>query len=220
MYDYQEIVLQWAMTQGAAASLLVLALGLCYGLHGYRFLRPLLAMSAGMLGLVFGAALAEALGLVGGLAPLAAVAAGVLALSNRKLGLTLCAIGVFASLGYYIFYQLDMPPQFTLGACAIGAGLGLMQVRIAPRTTPLVLTSLIGAVTIVAGFVGAAAGMYPALAETFVAWSSRWSLLLPVMLFMLFITGMAFQANAMQGDMQSGWSEAASDERPIQRSAG
>lgn len=203
--DYQSLVFNWISLQGPATSLVVVALGALFSLHGFRFGRMLVALIGTLLGFFFGLLAGETLGLpVLALGLAIGGSLGLLSLARYRIGLALGSVATFGTLGYYLAYQLGMPAQVVPWFGLLGAAGGLSGMWLYTRALPVVLTALHGAALLVIGGVGLASSVLPSMAATFVTWSASIGVLVPFMMTMLVVTGYAYQVNAAQGDMETG----------------
>ncbi len=207
MQDFQGIIFRWAAHQSELTAVSILAVGLLYALQGFRFARLLLAGSACAAGFLIGslvAALVGAPGFIGG-APLG-LCMGILALGKVRFGVFVSSAFTFAALAHYLGVRFHLPSESTLLLAAAGLLVGCSLYWICRRPLPIVLTTIQGAVFLVIGFVALASSLTPTLAETFLSWSSDLPVMVPMLMLMLVITGFSVQANAQQGDMETGQS--------------
>ncbi|MBI5863462.1 MAG: hypothetical protein HZB38_02910 [Planctomycetes bacterium] len=210
MQDYQNLAFYWAGGQSAATALVIFALGLLFSLQGFRFARPLFALTAGAGGFVIGALLARAAGVPA--FPVAAGAAGILGclgLVRFRLGVMISSTFVFATLVQYLVARFSQSSTNLLIALVFGAALGMSLRWVCLRSLPIILTVIQGAGLLVLGFVGVTGNLAPSLASTFCEWSRTIPLMIPVLLVMLFVLGYSVQANQAQGDLTSGGSRGA-----------
>ena len=97
--------------------------------------------------------------------------------------------------------------------CLAGAGFagGFSLMWVCRRTLPILATIVPGAGLLVVGFVGITSAAAPSLGLTFQDWAARIHLFVPGLMLMLCVLGYSVQANALQGDMESGGCPGASD---------
>jgi hypothetical protein len=202
---HQDIVLRWIANEPGSTGILVLAIGLVYAFHGFRFFRPLLALSAGALAWLAGMFVAERFGMPGPLAGTAGAAvAGLASVRFPRPSMVLVCGAVWGLLGYYLGEQAGLDPRWALVCAGLIGSCGLVFGILCQRTMTVVLTTLQGAALIVLGGVGFASNYMPTLGHTLQAWASTWSLLMPVLLAMLVATAYSYQAMHQQGDIVSG----------------
>lgn len=205
MTNYQGVLFNWAQAQGGMTALVLIGLGVTYLFMGFRFARFLMGVSAAAL--AYGSALLVAPPADGApeLLPLGVGAvAGLIALTRTRPATILVSIASCAALGFYLPSQLGLPLMICLPGMAVGAILGLSLHWLAKNELSVMLTTLHGAVLLVVGFVAMTHAALPSMSATFVTWSDRYGLIVPGMMTMLIVTGYAFQANARQGDMETG----------------
>ncbi|RMF81901.1 MAG: hypothetical protein D6744_06605 [Planctomycetota bacterium] len=205
MYDFQAMLFRSAATWSAATSSFVFLLGMLYCLQGFRFARFLLALTCGGSGFVLG----MVGGKIAGIDPLVAGGAcalglGVVSLQKLRAGVVISSIITFAAVFQYLAVRVGVYPDYTLISGAFGALVGAAVPFMFRRSMPVVLTTLQGGLIAIVGFVGLASRLAPALAETFISWSHHVSLMVPALYAMLVTLGVSVQANARQGDLQSG----------------
>lgn len=208
MPDIQRELFTWSMQQHPTVGMAVFALGLLYCFMGFRFYVPLLALTCSALGFGAGAgfAMASDFGdgspMVGGIIGL--LVGGVLPFASRRGAMMLVGAAVWAGLGSYLLTQFGMRGPVLLTTCGVLALLGA-GFAVTCRQAPIpVLTALQGVALMVVGWVGLATGLAPSLGRTFVDWAAGWSLLVPLMLLMLFVTGYSYQAMNQRGDIRTG----------------
>lgn len=205
MVDVQDLAFRWASYQSVATALALLAIGLLSLLQGFRFARFLLAVTTGGGGFLFAYLGASLIG-----TPPLAIAAGVgavlgaLALFQFRVGIVLSSGVVFAVLAHYLAGRFIADPLYLLIAGAVGGAFGLAMKWICYRHLPIILTTTQGAAVLIVAFVGLTSDLAPSLASTFVEWSGRIALMIPVLMTMLFVLGYSVQANMQQGDMMTG----------------
>lgn len=205
MPDLQDTLFRWTIGQPSITGLVLLAAGLLYGFFGFRFFRLLLVGTCGFVGLLAGGLVAEAYDLPAGLASLAGAAAlFAAALAWKKLGVLIAATATWFVLGMYVTQRLGFEPLLTLVLSVVCGGLGLMFAWLCQRSMSVVLTTQQGAALIILGFVGVTNTFAPSIGTTFLSWAADWSLLVPVLLVMVFVTGYSYQTMIMQGDIRSG----------------
>lgn len=203
--DFQGQVFNWAAGQGEANSFVLLMIGVCFLFQGYRFSRALIALSCVLFGFCAGGVLGDGFGYAPAFSGLMlGLTLGVAALIWVSAGVMTSAVCTGAVLGAYLTYQTGLTPFFIMLGCAVGGSLGMAAAWLHPRTIPMVLTVVQGAAVLIVGFVGMASAVLPGMGATFVSWSSSWAFLVPAMMTMLCVTGIAFQANARQGDIETG----------------
>jgi len=203
--DYQSLIFRWASFQTDGTSAAIFIFGLLYAFFGFRFARFLLAVSAGGVGAVAGWNLAGLTGLPAVAASLL-LAAGMAAVALRyqQVGVVTAAATTFAALGYYLAAQLGLHVAVQWVCVSVGGGLGVAFAWLNRRAMPLVVTTVQGTVLMIVGFVGLSNALLPSLGVTLLEWAADWSLLIPAVLGMLWVTAYSCQANAQQGDIRSG----------------
>lgn len=203
--DCQVLIFRWASFQTSGTGAAIFALGLLCAFFGFRFARFLLAMSAGGVGAIVGWKLAGLTGLTPVLTSLLLAAGmGTVALRYRQVGLMAAVATTFAALGYYLAAQFGLHVAAKWVCVCVGGGLGLALPCLNRRAMPLVVTSVQGVALMIVGFVGLSNALLPSLGVTFLEWAADWSLLVPAMLGMLWVTAYSCQANTQQGDIRSG----------------
>ena len=108
------------------------------------------------------------------------------------------------ALGYYLATQVGFHSAAWWTCTLTGGGLGLALAWSNKRAMPLVVTSVQGVALMIVGFVGLSNALLPSLGITFLEWAADWSLLVPAMLGMLWVTAYSCQTNTQQGDIRSG----------------
>lgn len=205
MNDYQDFAFQWVASQTALTSLVIMGLGLLFALQGFRFARPLFAVTSAAAGFVVGSLLANALKIPA--FPLSAGLAGVLGaagLVRYRTGIMISSTLVIAMLAQYLVSRFSTNPSNLMFALVFGAALGVSLRWVCMRSLPIIVTVIQGAAMLVIGFVGVTTDLAPSLASTFVEWARSIPLMIPVFMVMLVVLGYSVQANQQQGDMQSG----------------
>ena len=142
----------------------------------------------------------KAKGCIAGL--FAAVFAALSALRERTSVLVICG-GTWGVLGYYLAVQLHLPQFLPLAVFCLSGMFGALFAHLSYRPMTVVLTSLQGTALIIVGFVGASLELAPSVGLTFRDWAEAQSLLVPILLFMLFVTGYSHQASAQRGSIIS-----------------
>ncbi len=204
MYDFQSLIFNSATRWSEATSLVVLGVGLLYLLQGFRFARFLMALTCAGSGLVMGIIAVKLLELPFLVAIIAPAALGVAALFFFRKALMFSSMFTFGALAQYLAIQLGVRPNISMLAIVAGAAFGFSLVYVCRRMLPIVITILQGAGLLVVGFVGLSTALAPSLGYTFVDWSVRLPLMVPGLMTMLFVLGYSVQANAFQGDIESG----------------
>lgn len=205
MLDYQAYVLQQAAFWPLSSSLVMFAVGMLYGLQGFRFARLLMALTCGAAGFVLGGIVAHLVGVppVAGGTTLAGLL-GAVALMNLRVGVTVSSTLTLGLLGNYLAIRMGTLPPVPVVAGGVGAVIGLTLAWGGQRTLPILITTVQGAALMVVGFVGVAAALAPSFAGTFVEWANELSPLVPVLITMLVVVGYSIQANLQQGDIRTG----------------
>lgn len=203
--DYQILIFRWASFQTGGTGAAIFAIGLLYAFFGFRFARFLLAVSAGGFGAVAGWKLAGLTGLTPALTSfLLAAGMAAVALRYERLGVVIASGGTLGALGYYLAAQVSFHSAAWWACTFAGGGLGLALAWSNKRAMPLVVTSVQGVALMIVGFVGLSNALLPSLGITFLEWAADWSLLVPAMLGMLWVTAYSCQTNTQQGDIRSG----------------
>lgn len=211
MYDPQSLIFRSAASWSVGTALVVLAVGLLYTLQGFRFARFLLALSCASGGLLFGGFAGVLFGHPVTGALFAAAALAVVALTRRRVSLALASAFTFGTVGQYLGVQLGLRPDMSWVVGGLGAAAGLSLVWLYRRTLPIIVTTVQGSGLLVVGFVALATAVAPTLGQTFVEWASRIPLMVPALMLMLCIVGYSFQANARQGNIETGESHGWND---------
>jgi hypothetical protein len=204
VHDYQSLIFRSASHWSEATSLVVLATGLLCTLQGFRFARFLIPIACLGGGLVAGALAVALLGLPPLVALISAAAFGIAGIARYRIGLTFASAFTFAALAQYLAVQCGMKPNMSLFAAGVGLIGGFALVWACRRVLPIFVTILQGGGLLVVGFVGITSALVPTLGLTFVEWSERIPLMVPALILMLCILGYSVQANAVQGDMETG----------------
>lgn len=204
MYDIQGLIFQDASDWSAATALVVLGIGLLYLLQGFRFARFLIPVSCAGGGLALGGILAGLVGLPASVPLSVAAVLGILALFWYRRGLTLASGFTLGALGLYLASQVGLPPNIMLVIGGGGFVAGLAAIWICGRTLPILVTVVQGAGLLVVGFVGLTTALAPSLGVTFVEWATQIRVMVPALMVMLCVLGYSVQANAFQGDIESG----------------
>lgn len=205
MPDIQTFVFRWALAQPEATSLVIFALGILFGLQGFRFARVLLAMTCAAGGFFVGtvvAALTQTPGFL--LASLLAGGLGALAVWKYHIGIGVGSMVTFAAVGHYLVTRFGVLPSTVLLTWLVGAAFGLSLFYLYKRQTPIVVTTVQGAALMIVGFLGLASRVAPSLAETFVSASTDYPIMVPILAIMLIVLGYSVQASAHQGDVTTG----------------
>jgi hypothetical protein len=205
MSDYQDFAFHWATGQTLLTGVVIIGIGLLFALQGFRFARPLFALTSAVAGFVLGLVLGETLKVPS--FPISAGLAGVLGaagLVRFRLGIVIASTLVFSLLAQYLTSRFSSNPSNLLFALVFGAALGLSLRWVCMRSLPIIVSVLQGAALMVIGFVGVADNLAPSLANTFTDWARTIPLMIPVLMTMLFVLGYSVQANQQQGDMQTG----------------
>ncbi len=205
MIDVQNLIFRWAQNQSQTASLVLFALGVLFGLQGFRFSRALLAFVCAAGGFVVGGVAASAAKLPEDLCTFSlAGLLGVVGLWKSRVGAAIAAMFTFLALAHYLATRFQLAPTSVMIAWLVGAGLGLSLFYLYMRQTPILVTTVIGAGLMIVGFLGMASRFAPSLADTFVTTADHYTVMAPVLGFMLCVLGYSVQANAHQGDIKSG----------------
>jgi hypothetical protein len=199
--SYQSLIFHWAEQQDVFTGLVLLGLGACYTLQGFRFARVLMGLASAVMAVAFLGAWTDAW-----IALLAGVAVGLLAVAAGGLGLIIASTLTFAAMGYYLAAQIGLPIEAVAAAALVGGLAGVVAPRFYRRTLPLILTSLHGSAVLIISFVCLAGACLPSMAETFISWSASISFMAPTALLLFVVTGLSVQLNARQGDIETGGS--------------
>ncbi len=205
MVDFQRLLFDWVSYQPAGTGFVIFLAGFVYGFLGFQMFKALLVLAT----LFFGGLCGAIVAMLGGVpvelgGACGAVIGGAMAYAWSKAATNLVSGITCALLSAYLGYQLGLPDWAKLTALGVGGGLGCMFAVLCPRTMPVVLTVLQGAVLLIVGFVGVATHVIPSLGYTFTAWAASWSLLVPAMMVMIIVTAYSYQAMQQQGDMRTG----------------
>lgn len=211
MHDVQDLIFRSAAHWSAGTSLAVLALGLLYTLQGFRFARLLIPLLCAGGGLVAGGLLVGLFDLPPSAVFIPAALAGLFALLHFRRGLALASAFAGAALLSYLTSRIGVGPRAALAAAGGGLVCGYALIWVCRRSLPILVTIVPGAGLLVAGFVGITSFLAPSLGLTFIEWSARIPLLVPALMLMLCILGYSVQANAMQGDIETGGRPGVSD---------
>jgi len=211
VYDFQSLIFRAASHWSEATALVVLGLGLLYTLQGFRFARFLVAVSCAGGGLAVGGILGKLAGFPVVSAAVGAAVLGLLALIRYRLGLALASAFTIGALGPYIGVQLGVKPNMVPVVTAAAFSAGYSLIWVCRRTLPIVVTIIQGAGLLVVGFVGLTCALAPSLGLTFVDWANNIPVMVPGLMLMLCALGYSVQANAHQGDMESGGSSGLND---------
>jgi hypothetical protein len=215
VYDFQSLIFRSASHWSAATALAVLAIGLFYTLQGFRFARFLVVVSCTGGGVVVGGILVAVAGLPLPVAFGVAASLGLLALLRFQIGLALASALTGGALAQYLAAQLGLEPTITLVAAGIGLPVGYSLTWVYRRTLPILVTIVQGAGLLIVGFVGVTNAVAPSLGATFVEWAASIPLMVPGFVLMLCVLGYSVQANAQQGDVETGGGSGLNDlERP------
>ncbi len=204
MNDVQGLIFRDATQWSGGTALIVLGLGLLYLLQGFRFARFLVPLTCGFGGFLVGHLACEVGGFPNIVALAAALIPAAIAVARYRKGLA-CASGlVFGTFAFYLSQQLgligDTPPMVGAGGFVLGVAL----IWVCPRVLPIVVTMLAGAELLIVAFVAVTSNAAPSLGLTFQDWAAAHGLLVPGFILMLCTLGYSVQANARQGDMETG----------------
>ena len=213
MHAFHSLIFRAALHFSDTTAAVVFLSGLLLLLQGFRFARILLALSAAFGGFFLGEVLAVAAELPSpGTAALAGVLVLALCIAKPRAGIVLASAMTFAVLGFYFTDRFGAPRAIQFGVTIVAGLIGFFLYWIHRESTPVLVTSIQGAILLILGFVGLANVLLPSLAHTFVDWSTHVGLIVPGMMIILSITGYAVQSNLTQGDVTSGtryrWSNA------------
>lgn len=206
MFDFQSLIFRQAAHWSEATSLVMLCIGLLYVLQGFRFARLLLPIICAAGGLGLGIILAGFAGFPGMFAMLIAAIFGIIGLCSFRWSIIVSSTVTFGLLTQYLGRQCGLRPDLSLIFGLIGMGVGIAMFWLYRRQLPMIVTILAGSKLLVIGFVGLALKFAPSLGSTLVDWSERLPLMMPVLLIMLWTLGYSVQANARQGELQTGGS--------------
>jgi hypothetical protein len=207
MIDYQPLIFRDATGWNEATALAVMGIGLLYVLQGFRFAKFLLALGNGVCGLVLGVTVGAAFDLPGSVVGLAlALALGLVTLSRYRVGVFVASLATFTLLGYYLGTRFTLQTTWLMLSTGVGFIAGMLLPYAAKRTLPMFLTTIQGAALLVVGFVALTSRIAPTLALTFIDWSDRLSLMVPVLMTMVMVLGLSVQTNLRQGDIHTGGS--------------
>jgi hypothetical protein len=203
--DYQYLLFTWASQQSGLTGLVILLAGFLYGFMGFKMFPALLVLTCGGCGALFSLLVAALADFPADLA----VACGVIiggasAFAWRRPATMAVAALTFGALGCYLGAQLGLPEWAVWTATGLCFTVGGLLALLCPRTMPVVMTVVQGAVLIVIGFVGLTTNAFPSFGYTFTAWAHSWRLLVPVLLTMVIVTAYAYQAMRQQGDVRTG----------------
>lgn len=209
MNSLQQTAFQWVTRESGEIGACLLALGIVYAFWGFRMYRPLLSLASILVGGLTGLLLTPFASQYVNLSPLVTggvIGSGILALSlaTPRAAATAVMAGTWGGLGWYLAQQVGLPPLWYGIVGSLAAALGAMFTLVCARSTPMVLTTLVGAVMIVVGLVGAASAYVPTFGHTFRDMAAQYGLLVPIFLSMFAVMAFSVQANQRQGDMRSG----------------
>ena len=207
MPDVQEMAFDW-VTSGAQPGLTgaaLLAMGLLYGLCGYRMIRSLVVVCAIGLGLLLGHLVASLAGFSPVIAlPTAGLLGGLVALKWRPAAIVAVGGATWALLGGYLAAQFGGQETTVLAATGVFGGLGIILTLVSRAPMVVLFTTLQGAALVVLGMVGIASDLLPALGHTFLRLAGRNGAVVPILLMMMAITAYSYQASSRRGDILSG----------------
>jgi hypothetical protein len=187
-----------------ATALVVIGIGLLYTLQGFRFARFLLSLTCAGGGLALGWLLVELAGLPAFCSALPAAGLGLLALLRRRIGLALASAFTFGTLGHYLAHEVRLQPDIVLIVGGVGLVGGFAMIWVCRRVLPILVTIIQGAGLLMLGFVGITHSLVPSLGETFLQWARSLPLMVPTFMLMLCALGYSVQANARQGEIETG----------------
>lgn len=204
MPSAQDWLLNQIAHQPGTTGLVIFAVGVIYGFHGFRLFTPLLGLTWAGLGALVGLILSSTLALppiptVAGVALVCAVAAFN---AHRGAAVGACA-AVWGLLGWYLAEQLGGELMVRI-VCAGSAGLlGGLFAFLCYRTMTVLLTTMQGAVLMVIGMIGVSNAYLPTFGTTFLTMADRIGVLGPAMVLVVTVTGYSYQAVQRQGDVRT-----------------
>lgn len=203
--DYQKTLFDWIASQPGVTGAVFLAVGLVYGLCGYRLIRFLVVVPCAGLGCLLGLLLAR----LGNLPPAATVPAlgflaGLLAARHTRGAVIITGAATLATLGAYVTAESGASATVILIVTGVLGGGSLIVAVLSRQAMALLHTTLLGAALCVLGFVGVANAVMPSLGSAFRTLTSNCWLIVPVILVVLSITLYTYQANGRQGDILTG----------------
>ncbi len=205
MNEYLSMLLNWAEEQSLLTGALILGAGLLNAFLGFRMVRFLLVLSTGALAALLAAYLAVRFEFSTTIAAgVGALAGGTLALFAYRTALFLNVGFTFALLTAYVSAQFGAPHVAMYVATALVATSASVLTLLAPRTMPLIVTAMHGAILMIVGFVGVADTFVPTLGATLRHWAGGRSVMIPALLTMLTAMGFSIQEMKRQGDICTG----------------
>lgn len=207
MPDIQETAFDW-VTGGAQPGLTgaaLLAMGLLYGLCGYRMIRSLVVVCAIGLGLLAGHLAASLTGLPPIIVlPAGGLLTGLAALKWRSAAIVATGGTTWALVGGYLTAQFGGEETTVLIVAGVLGLLGVILTLVSRAPMVVLFTTLQGAALIVLGMVGVASDAMPALGHTFLSLAGRNGAVVPILLLLMTITAYSYQATSRRGDIISG----------------
>lgn len=204
MSDIQGLIFQKAADLSETTTLVVFAMGLLCTLQGFRFARFIIALICAVWGWIAGGVVASIVGLPVAFGSVVAVALCALALMRFRAGLAIASAFTGGALAWHMAAQFGLRLDSLPIVAAIGLAAGFSLLWVCPRYLPILTTTVNGAWLLIAAFVGLTSGLAPSLGATFCDWAASYPLMTPAFMLMLFVLGYSVQANARQGDMETG----------------
>lgn len=205
MYHFQTEVLRWVSHQPGITGLVIFFVGLVFAFSGHKFFAGLLGVACAgigwLLGYVAGHYINEAQQF---LPAILAVLCGIMGLLWRKLGVLLVASGTGGILGLYFSDQLGFSSLMIIAMTIVGAGLATIYSFLSPRSAPVIVTTILGTMMLVIGFVGLSTTFLPSVGSSLRTYANSFSLLLPMLGGMVFIASYSYQSMHLRGDMETG----------------
>lgn len=205
MNDFQVTAFKWAGMQPIVTGAVIFLLGLVYNFQGFRMFRFLMAISAGAIAFLIPWMVDLHSTFPTTIVALALAALAVLGtILRHKPSVALVNVVTFAALAHYLCQQLGFNPTVVWIGSGLGALFGALFLWVDFEAASVVLTAVHGAILMVLGFVALTSEILPSLGGTFRTWASSQSLVVPVLIGMLVVTGYSYQVLNKRGDMRSG----------------
>ncbi len=205
MTEYQRILVELMASETWLTGLVIMGVGLLSGFYGFRMFRYLVILYCAGLGAWGGWELTKLVDIspplvMGGLASIA----GLLALRWPRPGTVCASAGIWGAVAGYLLLQFGFGSTVVLSAFGVGLAIGLVFAILYPRTTPVLLSTMVGSALIVLGFIGLSCDLLPAVGNTVKVWALGKSPFITMLLIVLTVMAYSVQAMEKQGDMYTG----------------
>lgn len=205
MYHFQTEILRWVSHQPGITGLAIFFVGVVFAFSGHKFFPGMLAIVCAGLGWLLGYVASLYMDVPEQILPaILAVLCGILGVTVRKLGVMMVAAATGGIVGMYFSDQLGMLPMLIIAFTIVCAGLATMFSFLCPRSAPLMITTILGTMMLVVGFVGLSTMIVPSVGITLRMYANSFSLLLPFLGGMVFIAAYSYQSMHLRGDMETG----------------